>query len=76
VDPFVNPLTIVVHDIGDITLEQGLHTVTNTSAPQVMHPSLSSLKVTRPSKSIEHYLDFDHAPIHQYLYMASKTLDA
>jgi hypothetical protein len=65
VDPLINPPIIVVDDIGDITLEPGggLHTIINKNAPQVVHPSLSSLKITRPSKSTKHYLHFDHAPI-------------
>ncbi len=39
-DPFINPLNIVVDDIEDITLEPnvGLCTIINTSAPQVVDP--------------------------------------
>jgi hypothetical protein len=48
-DPFINPLNIVVDDIGDITLEPsvGLCTIINTSAPQVVDPSPSNPKVAR-----------------------------
>jgi hypothetical protein len=37
-DPFINPLNIVVDDIEDITLEPnvGLCMIINTSAPQVV----------------------------------------
>jgi hypothetical protein len=45
----------------------GLHTTTNTSAPQVADPSPSSPKVTRSEKSIEGDSNYDHAPINQYL---------
>jgi hypothetical protein len=68
-DPFVNPPNIVVDDIGDITLEPsvGLHTIINTSAPQVADPSPSSPKAVRPKKSTKGDFDFDHALINQYL---------
>jgi hypothetical protein len=51
-EPFVNPPNIIVDEIGD-TLELGVcpHIITNTSAPQVVDPSPSSPKVTRPKKS-------------------------
>jgi hypothetical protein len=68
-DPFVNPPTIIANDIGDITLELGVgpHMITNTSAPQVANPSPSSPKVIKPKKSTEGDLNYDHAPINQYL---------
>ncbi len=68
-DSFVNPPNIVVDDIGDITLEPsvGPHMITNTSAPQVAHPSPSSLKAVRLEKSTKGDSDSDHAPINQYL---------
>jgi hypothetical protein len=64
-NPLVNPLNIVVNDVGDITLELGVgsHMITNTSAPQVVNPSPSSLKIVRPEKSIEDGLNSNHAPI-------------
>jgi len=66
-DPFINPLNIVVDDIGDITLEPGVGQciIINTSAPQVTDPSPSNLKIARPKKSTKGDLDFDHAPISQ-----------
>ncbi len=69
-DQLVNPPNIVVDDIGDITLEPCvcLHMIINTSAPQVVDPSLSSLRVARIEKLIEGDLYFDHAPIGQYLW--------
>ncbi len=47
-DPFINPLNIVVDDIGDITLKPcvGSHTITNRSAPQVTDSSPSNPKAT------------------------------
>jgi hypothetical protein len=68
-DPLVKPPNIVVDDIGDITLEPsvGPHTIINTSAPQVVDSSPLSLKDARSKKSIEDDLDFNHAPISQYL---------
>jgi hypothetical protein len=61
-DPLTNPPNIIVDNIKDITLELNLgpHMVTNTSAPQVVDPSPSSLKTTRPKNAIEGDLDFDH----------------
>jgi hypothetical protein len=52
-DPLVNPHNVVVDDIGDITLELGvgMHTIINTSAPQVVNLSPSSPKVARLEKS-------------------------
>ncbi len=68
-DPLINLPNIVVDDIGDITLEPnvGLCIIINTSEPQVVDSSPSSLKVARPKKSTKGDLDFDHAPISQYL---------
>jgi hypothetical protein len=65
----VNPLIIVVDDIGDITLEPcvGPHTITNTNAPQVKDLSPSSPKAIKPKKSIEGDLYSYCAPINQYL---------
>ncbi len=64
-DPFVNLPNIVVDDIGDITLEPSvdLHTITNTSAPQVVDLSPSSPKTTRLEKLAKGDLDSNHAPI-------------
>jgi len=64
-DPLINPPNIVVDDIGDITLELGvgLHTSTNTSAPQVADPSPSSPKLARPKKSTEGDSNFDRTLI-------------
>jgi hypothetical protein len=64
-DLLVNPPNIIVDDIGDITLElsMGLHTVTHTSAPQVVDPSPSSPRATRLKKSIEGDSDSDHSLI-------------
>jgi hypothetical protein len=58
-----------IDDIGDITLEPnvGLCTIINTSEPQVVDSSPSSFIVTRPKMSTKGDLDFDHAPINQYL---------
>jgi hypothetical protein len=68
-DLLINLPNIVVDDIGDITLEpsMGLHTITNTSAPQVVDLNPLSLKTIRPEKSTKGDLNFDHAPINQYL---------
>jgi hypothetical protein len=68
-DPFVNPPNIVVDDIRDITLELnvGPHMVTNTNAPQVANINPSSPKVARLENSTQGDLDYDHAPINQYL---------
>ncbi len=64
-DPLVNPPNIVVDDIGNITLELGVgpHTIINTSAPQVVDPSLSSFKITRPEKLVEGDSDSNHTLI-------------
>jgi hypothetical protein len=69
-DPLVNLPNIVVDDIRDITLELGVgpHTITKTSAPQVVDLNPSSHKATRLEKSIKNDSDFDHAPINQYLW--------
>jgi hypothetical protein len=69
-DPLVNPPNIVVGEIQDIALKLGvgLHTIINTSAPQVADPSPSSLKVARPKKLVEGDLDSNHALINQYLW--------
>jgi len=42
--------------------------ITNTSAPQVVDPSPSSLKITRLEKSAKGDSNFDHAPINKYLW--------
>jgi hypothetical protein len=46
-DPFINPLNIVVDDIGDITLEPsvGQCMIINTSASQVQIQVLQILKL-------------------------------
>jgi hypothetical protein len=68
-DPFIDLPNIVVDDIGDITLEPsvGLHTITNTNAPQLVDLSPSSPKAIRPEKLAKGDLDFDYALISQYL---------
>jgi hypothetical protein len=40
-----------------------MYMIINTNAPQVVDPSPSSPKVTRPKKSTLGDLDFDHAPL-------------
>ncbi len=45
----------------------GMYMIINTNVPQVVDPSPSSPKVTRPKKSTLGDLDFDHSPISQYL---------
>jgi hypothetical protein len=64
-DPLVHPPNIVVNDVGDITLKLGVgsHMITNTSAPQVVNPSPSSLKIVRPEKSIEDGFNSNYTPI-------------
>jgi hypothetical protein len=42
--------------------------ITNTSAPQVVDPSPSSLKTIRLEKSVKGDSNFDHAPINKYLW--------
>jgi hypothetical protein len=39
-----------------------------------VHPNLLSLEVARPSKSIKHDFDFDHAPINKYMHPISSML--
>jgi len=48
--------------------------ITNTSAPWVEHLSPSSLKVTRPSKLIEHDSHSNHAPINEYLWCPTPSM--
>jgi hypothetical protein len=64
-DPRINPPNIVVDDIGDITLEPGVHpcTITNTNAPQVVDLIPLHPKVIRHEKSTEGDSDSIHAPI-------------
>ncbi len=68
-DPLDNPPIIIIDDIRDITLEPcvGPHMVTNTSAPQVVHPNPSSNTPGRVEKSIKGDSNFHRALISKYL---------
>ncbi len=53
IDPLINSLNNIIDNIGNITLQLGVgpYIIINTSAPQVLDPSPSSPKASRPKKS-------------------------